>query len=612
MCGIVVARDSWLRQQHGEPAARMAAAVASMRWRGPDGAGVLRLGEWWLGCARLAITQPRSRQPVVARDGRWAAVLNGAITNARALWARFLPGAERRIAPPNDAWLPLLAVARGDLAALAALRGHHAYAVVDLAADRLVLGQDRYGEKPLFCLTRAGAGGRKLVAAASTMPALAAIGMPASNAPNVRNDFWHYGFSSPAPARLAGGLRLQELPRRGTPCVSLAGSLPAPCDVLDRPRPAAAFSGSLRKRLVTSVARCLDASPPAGLLLSGGIDSSILAACAHELGKPLPCFQLRAEGNDEAERRVARSVAAHCRLPFHPVDVGPEVLANLPQLIAAVGWPLGDPSVLAVHAVSRAAAAAGCRILLSGEGADELFLGYRRYRALAHLPKLPWLRRQTVLRRLQPDWSMTYPARYWRALGSANPAASLLEVTPPGFRRLVLAPGLPPRSRLPAGDAVLQAQAADLEGYLRLDLLPKVDVATLAAGIEARCPFLEGDLQDRTATRTELGKRRLRAEFANSLPSLVFRQPKRGFSLPLDRWFRADNALLDLLSEARSQQRPHLRPGGLSLAINRHRSGRSNLGHALYLLAAMEFFLRLHDAMDSPTRTDQSGLPCVE
>jgi len=615
MCGIVVARDRWLRQQPGEPAATMAAAVECLRWRGPDGGDVVHLGEWWLGCARLAITQPRSRQPVVARGRRWAAVLNGAITNARELWAHFLPGAERRVAPPNDAWLPLLAVARGDFAALAAMRGHHAYAVVDLAADRLVLGQDRYGEKPLFCLTKAATNGRELVAAASTLPALAAVGMPDSDQPRVRADFWHYGFSSPAPARLPAGLRLDALPRRGKPCASLGGAQPLPCEAPDptTTRPAATPhfvpskpAGSLRARLVASVARCLDASPRAGLLLSGGIDSSVLAAAAHELGKSLPCFQFRAHGSDGAERELARAVARHCQHAFHPVDAGPEVLDALPDLVAAVGWPLGDPSVLAVHAVSRAAAASGCRILLSGEGADELFLGYRRYRALGHLPRLLWLRR------LQPGWSMTYLARYWRAATSAQPAASLLEITPPEFRRQVLTPAPPPRWRRPPGDPVLQAQAADLEGYLRLDLLPKVDAATLAAGIEARCPYLEGDLLDAPERRAYGGKRRLREAFANSLPKPVFQQPKRGFSLPLDRWFRGATLLLDLLAEPRSQQRNHLRPGGLARAIDRHRQGKCNLGHGLYLLAAMEFFLRLHDAVDSPTRTDQSRLPRVE
>ncbi|MCA8953279.1 MAG: asparagine synthetase B, partial [Planctomycetes bacterium] len=87
MCGIVGVRDDWLRQNGLAPEPAVRAAVEDLRWRGPDGGGIARIGGWWLGCARLAITQPNSRQPVVRRGGRHAAVFNGAITNARELWA---------------------------------------------------------------------------------------------------------------------------------------------------------------------------------------------------------------------------------------------------------------------------------------------------------------------------------------------------------------------------------------------------------------------------------------------------------------------------------------------------------------------------------------------
>ena len=137
MCGIVGARNDWLVARGREPAAALREALAALAWRGPDGEGLAAAGPWWLGCARLAITQAHSRQPVVRRGGRFVGVLNGAITNARELWARWLPGAERRPAPPNDAWLPLLAVERGDASRLRNLRGHHAYAVVDTRSGAL-------------------------------------------------------------------------------------------------------------------------------------------------------------------------------------------------------------------------------------------------------------------------------------------------------------------------------------------------------------------------------------------------------------------------------------------------------------------------------------------
>src|SRR5262245_40418663 len=169
MCGIVGARHDWLVQQGLDPEAAMRDAVESLRWRGPDGVGVVRAGAWWLGCARLAIGPRGSRQPLVRRGGRFVCVMNGAITNARALWARaFVFGVEGRKELPNDAWLPLLAVERGDDELLRSFRGHHAYAVADTRTDELVFARDRYGEKPLLCVAERAGERDTLVAFAST------------------------------------------------------------------------------------------------------------------------------------------------------------------------------------------------------------------------------------------------------------------------------------------------------------------------------------------------------------------------------------------------------------------------------------------------------------
>jgi asparagine synthase (glutamine-hydrolysing) len=597
MCGIVGARHSWLLQSGLDPERAIQAAVERLRWRGPDGTGIVRIGDWWLGCARLAITQAGSRQPVVRRGGRLAGVMNGAITNARELWERLLPGAERRRAPPNDAWLPLLAVERGDRDALAHLRGHHAYAVVDEGTGELVFGQDRFGEKPLLCLFTSPTATGDLVAFGSSPLALQELGMPPLTADEAMPDLMRFGFAD-FQHTFDAGLALRSVTQRGVPLVAAAtvGQRPWTGRAQEPWLPASFRSQlesqpeSLRERFFASVARCIDTTQPTGLLLSGGIDSSCIAAGLRHAQHRAPAFQFQAHGTDPAERECARAVAAHCNLPFHPVDGGSEVLDALPHLTELAGIPLGDPSILAVFAVARAAAAQGVRILLGGEGADELFLGYRRYRALAALPRL------RIPVALLPQWSMRYLARWLRAATAQDPAQALLEVTPPAFRRAI---GTENREQAghhqaPA-DRVLAAQQADLDGYLRLDLLPKVDIATMAAGIESRCPFLEGDLREFGATRAAMGKLPLRQFFANDLPAKVFRQPKRGFSLPLDRWFRGNCALLDLLAEPRTQQRAHLRKGAVAAVVDRHRRGHANLGHGLYLLAAMELFLRSQD-----------------
>jgi len=228
-------------------------------------------------------------------------------------------------------------------------------------------------------------------------------------------------------------------------------------------------------------------------------------------------------------------------------------------------------------------------------------LGYRRHLALRWLPA----RRHAVP---APQWSMRGAGRLLRALAAADPYAELLAVTPPAFRAHALAAAVAGEVALPAGTAagarpragavaarLLRAGAIDAAFYLRWDLLPKLDVATMAAHLEGRCPYLDAGVQAAAMAlpaTARLGKRPLRAAYRGRLPAAVFAQRKRGFALPLDRWFRGELPWLDLLRDARTRHRPHLRAAGLDVAIDRHRRGLADLGRALYLVAAFELWLR--------------------
>ena len=280
------------------------------------------------------------------------------------------------------------------------------------------------------------------------------------------------------------------------------------------------------------------------------------------------------------------------------VDAGAEVLRALPELTRAVGRPLGDPSVLAVHALARQASGDGISVLLSGEGADELFLGYRRHRAAHFVPR--WLPRiPGLLTGAHNDLGMSTWARLRRAVATTEPYDSLLEVAPPAFRRAVLLGDLvdgvlPTR---PAASTLERARQVDRDYYLRHDLLPKLDTALMAAGIEGRCPFLDPEViasPEALAVdpREILGKRGLREAFRAELPEGVLDGKKRGFGLPLDRWLREDDYLPDVLRDHRTLQRGHLHAAGLTRMLDRHRAGRSQLGHGLYLIAALELHLR--------------------
>lgn len=604
MCGIVGARDDWLRRRRRSPEASVATAVAALAWRGEDDRAVRRASGWWLGCARLAISAGEG-QPIRAPAANTTAVLNGAITNARDLWRQLSPGAERQAPLPNDAALPSLAVSQRRTDLLDGLRGHHAYAVVDERTDEVYLGQDRYGERPLWCV-RAKIDGRwQLAAFSSTLTALRCLGVHVRASQGAVAQWFRYGWSEGQEFAVGDDVIVCELPARGAAYVAR----PTSRDWVERvyePRPTTAQqdargdAGALPELLAESVTRCLDTPSAAGLSLSGGVDSSCLALTLGAIGQEIPAYQFSAAGAPADERRAATAVAAVAGLPLRPVDGGVEVLDALPELTRMVGQPLGDPSVLAAHAVAKAARADGVKVLLGGEGADELLLGYRRYRLLQcvpQLPRLPWLARWT--RRLRP-WSTRAGARLARAFTAPNPVRALLAVTPPAFGLEVLAGALADAPCWQDAERLQPASSArahagrddDLAHYLPRDLLPKLDVALLAAGVEGRCPYLEAGIEPFGADLSALGKRPLRAAFAARLPSAVKRLPKRGFSLPLNAWFRGELDALDVLAEERARGRPHLRPGGLARAVDQHRARRSDLGHGLYLLYAYELHLR--------------------
>jgi len=551
-------------------------------------------GSHWLGVARLRISDQATDQPILCpRTGRLAA-LNGALTSAASEWPRYRGRSRTR----NDAELLLLALEADGVEGLAAFTGPYAFAVVDPSSGDLWLGRDPEGEKPLWVLvdrsdhvhafasTRTG-----LLEAASSSGAHWAGPNEEAVARLLRfglvlEDDWAFSGSD---------LRARLLPpgiwhaARGGPLQAVA--------IRDSRWEGHGFEEALR----AATARCADAEVPVGLALSGGIDSSCLAVCLAESGavlrgeRALPiAYHARRVLADDQETLAARSVAARTGLELVELEVGVDAFDALPELVEAHGMPLPDPSVVAVHALAKRASLDGVRVLLSGEGADELLLGYPRHRAVARLPSLH-------IPLPAPGTSMRRAARAWRALTTRPAYDALLEVAPPTFRRAVssfrgragltdlLAPV--PENNLEA------ARIVDRIAYLRGDLLPKLDVATLAAGVEGRCPFLDPAVTGSNEVcapdgRAVLGKIPLRRAFHASLPDGHFDQPKRGFASPVDLALRGDGLLVDLLRDERTLAREHLQRDGVRRMLDVHRSGRFDLGHPLFILGSLELWLR--------------------
>ena len=577
MCGILGVRKSWLSD-------RLAAerALDAMAWRGPDGRRLIESGDWFLGVARLAITDPGSDQPIRCPQTGRIALLNGAITSAETEWGAY--GAQARTR--NDAELLLLRMRHEGAESLTAMTGPYAFCVLDPARDEIWLGRDPEGEKPLFIVRDGG----RVVAFSSCVASLRALGLSADLDQTERARFLRFGFC--LGANLGGNLTLDSDFR------GLEASVGDAARREETRRWKSQCSDELGARVVEAVSRCAVAEVPVGFCLSGGIDSSCIAASLARGGVSLPAYQFCPKEESTRERQTAAVVALATGHELRHVDGGPEILRALPDLTHWAGLPQGDVSVLALHALAKRAAADGIRVLLSGEGSDDIQLGYRRHVAAAMMPA-------RGIRGLPgPTLSTSRWARAVRALGSKRPYDALLEVSPPGFRRTALAPEfvdgeLPDRGQ--QRTCLARARLVDRELYLRHDLLPKLDTATMAAGIEGRCPFLDPGVLSCTEVNDEnprnvLGKKALRRAFAAHLPPVVLRQRKKGFSVPIDRWLRDDEFLPDLLTDRRTLERPHIDPHGLADMLDRHMRGDHDLGHALYLIAALELYDRDREA----------------
>ena len=580
MCGIAGAVR---RGGIAPPVLRdMAHALAH---RGPDGEGVAELerfqllGDLWqpaLVHRRLAVFDPSSAgsQPMRSRSGRSVLVLNGEIYNHPELRRR-LPGFPWRTGTDTEVLLELFE--REGHRILRHLNGMFAFAVWESERRCLTLVRDRLGIKPLFHRTD-----KDGVVFASELRGLLA-GPPFERRVN-RGAFSAYldlGFV-PAPLSLLEGV--SKLPpasmlewRRGEVRVRRWWDLPER-DAAAAKReaaPDAALRGwreELYARLVEAVRLRLRSDVPVGCFLSGGIDSTLLSALAMRLRGELETFSLALPeypAFDEApvSRRTACQLGSRHREYALRVR---EVEREAPAILSSIDEPLADSSLLAVDALSRAARDR-VTVAVSGDGADELFAGYRRYGAaewIRRWRRLPGgLRRRALeplLRGLRADRSTRVGELVRRArkvldaegLPGGARDFELARIVADGQKRRV-APGLnghadtgfalfaERRTACGEGDALDRQLRLDLSLGLPDDMLVKVDRASMRHGLEVRVPFLDHRVVEHALRlpsslkrRDGRGKWALIDVFGAELPRRVVRRPKSGFDAPLTGWLR--------------------------------------------------------------------------
>lgn len=567
MCGIagIYSPESRPDERLERIVRRMTQTIAH---RGPDHEGVWESrGEGIsLGYRRLAILDlsPDGHQPMHTDDGRFTIVFNGEIYNFVELREELLAeGAAFR--GRSDTEVLLAAIEHwGFEAALERSAGMFAIAVWDMRDRRLLLARDRAGKKPLYYAIQSGA-----FCFASEIKA---IRDGASLALTLDREAIHHYLSLgfiPAPRTAYREIRevpagsWMEIDARLEPRTRRYWSLPVPTDLHISREDAV---DQLEQVLSRAVRERLRSDVPVGVFLSGGIDSGLITAfAATQSSTPVQTYTVTFGEGGFDESPFAAAVAERYGTDHHTLRLAPNVEDLLSRVAAAYDEPFGDPSALPTYAIAEAAGRE-LKVVLNGEGADELFAGYRRHLAVWQAERLGWpghLAGRALARadRLLPKLGgfrgpYALLRRAARGFG-LSPMERYLAWSSDGFtetekREMGRAGGEPP-----ATAATLAAEYAGTLGcgavadFMTIDfvlslgdcLLVKMDIATMAHSLEARSPFLDHRLVDWAARlprevlfdgRTT--KPLLRQLAARHLPPQVVSAPKRGFEIPLVDW----------------------------------------------------------------------------
>ncbi len=604
--------------------ARIAAMADAQAHRGPDGTGVWTAPGVGLGHRRLSIIDVAgSPQPMASADGVLTVSYNGEIYNFAALRAELQArGAVFRTAGDTEvllhgwaAWGPAL---------LDRLNGMFAFALHDARAQCLFLARDRLGVKPLHYVELSDGG----VAFASELKGLLAHPL-LRRAPDIRavEDYLAFGYV-PDDTCLVAGVR--KLPAGHFLLIERGKPVPAPSrwwDV-DFSARATGSAGDLEEELIAllrdAVTSRMVSDVPLGAFLSGGVDSSAVVALMAEASRG--AVRTCTIGFDESgldERGYAGEIARRFATAHRERVVAADDFGLIDTLVHAFDEPFADASALATYRVCELARE-DVTVALSGDGADEAFAGYRRYRFQAAeervrglvpasirasafgtlgrwYPKADWaprpLRAKTTLLALAEDGAEGYA----RSVGVTTPAlrAALFSDTARAALGGHRAEDRYVRSMrdAPARDALDRAQYADFQHWLPGDILTKADRTSMAVGLEAREPLLDYRLVEFAARlpitmrlRGGQGKWLLKKAMERYLPHDTLYRPKMGFVTPIGAWFRGPlaGAAAALATSRVLAGTGWFDPATIARLAEDHRAGRADHGRTLWQLVMLE------------------------
>ncbi|WP_085909917.1 asparagine synthase (glutamine-hydrolyzing) [Kiloniella majae] len=641
MCGIAGFIDGTINDTDKKQSIAHAMGEAMYR-RGPDG------GEIWLspdhGVAfahrRLSIIDLSSagQQPMASSCGRYVLIYNGEIYNAAQIRAKILSQYDIKFKGHSDTEVLLEAIANwGIKDTLHHLIGMFVFAVWDKKLKRLTLCRDRVGIKPLYWSYNKG-----VFIFGSILKSLKKHPKcPTQIDQNAIASFLRFNYI-PAPQSIyqdvqklpPGHILTFDADGDKTPKLTTYWSL----DQAVRQGKNTPFSGTENEAVITleelledAVAKRMISDVPFGAFLSGGIDSSTVAALMQKQSfSPVKTFSIGFEDQAYNEAQHAAHVAKHLGTEHTELYVTPaEARAVIPNLADIYDEPFADSSQIPTYLVSKLTRN-HVTVALSGDGGDELFGGYRRYitahrygNKISHLPKFVGNLSSGIIQSLSPQtWDQIFKIipdnkRPSHPGDTLYKLASVLGETSDGYYRKLVSNWQNPNSILNHGqeyqgilwdqtieqslpNRVERMQYLDTLTYLPDDILTKVDRASMAASLEARVPLLDHrvvefswSLPIHMKIRNGQGKWILRKVLDKYVPSGLINRPKMGFGIPIDNWLRGPlkSWSNDLLSEQYLQKQGLLNSSLVQEKLQQHQAGTHNWQHQLWAILMLQSWL---------------------
>jgi asparagine synthase (glutamine-hydrolysing) len=598
--------------------------------RGPDGHGYYRDSFASLGHRRLSIIDlAGGAQPMTNEDESLWVVYNGEIFNHAPLRER-LEGAGHRYRSRCDTETILHAYEEYGPASLDLYRGMFAFAIWDKPRRKLFCARDRLGKKPFYYYWD----GTEFVFASEIKALLAHPSVSARLEPELLSEYLAFGYSCGDKTLFAGirklmpGHYLELSLERDRLELRIERYWDVPADAVET-RGDEEWIAECRQRVEETVQMRLMSDVPLGMFLSGGVDSSVIAALMKRMvTTPVETFSVGYEERQYSELNYAASLAAAIGTAHHEVIVGMGDFFNaLPRLVWHEDEPISWPSSVSLYFVSRLAAER-VKVVLTGEGSDELFGGYGRYRFyllnqryLSYYRLAPEAVRGWVRRQLADSGLISADLRrklQHTFLGRGVEMESLYldnfysAFAPAGQRPLF--PGIDPAAAYEgfrgywdqaANRSPLERMLyADQKTYL-VELLMKQDQMSMACSIESRVPFLDHQLvefaarvPDSLKIRNGTGKYILKKAVEDLLPAEILNRPKMGFPTPLRRWLLSEQAapLFAMLEQKGGLLEDIVDRAALRELIERHRQDREDATDRLWRLVNLhlwgEIFLR--------------------